>query len=73
LDPFEQHDDFSLNDALSAAESFSYQEDLGEARLTLDSNIASGGAISVLQKLAPARGSKFKVLILDKSSSRATF
>ena len=48
LDPFEQHDDNTLNDALHAAGLFSLQEELDEARLTLDSNIASGsGNLSV--------------------------
>jgi ABC-type multidrug transport system fused ATPase/permease subunit len=38
LDPFSQHDDATLNDALRASGLFSLQ-----ARLTLDSDIASGG------------------------------
>ena len=58
MDPFEQHDDATLNDALCAAGLFSLQEEFDEARLTLDSNIASGGSnLSVDQRqvLASAR------------------
>ncbi|KAH9480738.1 ATP-binding cassette transporter abc4 [Psilocybe cubensis] len=74
LDPFEQHGDAVLNDALRAAGLFSLQEELGEARLTLDSNIASAGSnLSVGQKqilaLARAMVRGSKLLILDEATS----
>jgi ABC-type multidrug transport system fused ATPase/permease subunit len=71
LDPFQQNDDATLNDALRTAGLFSLQEEAGEARLTLDSKIAgSGGNLSVGQRQiialvrAMVRGSK--LLILDE-------
>ncbi|KZT65223.1 P-loop containing nucleoside triphosphate hydrolase protein, partial [Daedalea quercina L-15889] len=73
LDPFEQHDDAVLNDALRAAGLFNLQSETDEGRITLDSQISSGGSnLSVGQRqiLALARAiiRQSKLLILDEGA-----
>lgn len=74
LDPFGENDDVTLNSALRASGLYSLQTGDDKGRITLDTQIASGGGnLSVGQKqiiaLARAivRGSK--LLVLDEGSS----
>ncbi|KAF5317788.1 hypothetical protein D9619_012656 [Psilocybe cf. subviscida] len=74
LDPFGQHDDAVLNDALRSAGLFTLQEEEGEADLSLDSKIAGGGSnLSVGQRqiiaIARAMIRESKLLILDEATS----
>ncbi|KAJ4466287.1 P-loop containing nucleoside triphosphate hydrolase protein [Lentinula aciculospora] len=75
LDPFEEHDDLMLNDALKSAGLQALQEDVAaKDRITLDTMISSGGnnfSLGQRQIIALARaivrGSK--LLILDEATS----
>ncbi|THH29810.1 hypothetical protein EUX98_g4362 [Antrodiella citrinella] len=74
LDPFAQHDDAELNEALSSAGLFSLQSEDDENRITLDTAISGGGrnlSIGQRQILALARAivRRSKLLILDEATS----
>jgi ABC-type multidrug transport system fused ATPase/permease subunit len=78
LDPFDEYDDATLNAALKSSGLYATQSDTDEGRLTLDSDIASGGTnVSVGQRqiiaLARAIIRSSKLLILDEGEFAVKF
>jgi ABC-type multidrug transport system fused ATPase/permease subunit len=77
LDPFSEHSDATLNDALRAAGLFSLQENKKASEITLDTSIASGGrnlSVGQRQILALARAivRRSKLLIMDEGEYTLT-
>lgn len=77
LDPFQEHDDLTLNDALKSAGLQTLQEDMSEKdKIKLDTMVSSGGSnfsLGQRQIIALARAivRRSKLLILDEGVYQA--
>lgn len=78
LDPFEEHDDATLNDCLRSAGLYSLQSESDSDRITLDTVVASGGSnFSLGQRqiiaLARAMARRSKLYILDEATASVDY